>query len=79
MAHLTLRTSEYSVFGLRAGGTVGQAPEIRKPGGNLPASRDNWSIRCEKGGVFIRLEFGDGKISALSAFVKSTNAEDVDF
>lgn len=76
---LTLRTPRYSIFNLRVGDTAGQAVEILKPRGYRSAPRDGRSILYEKDGVFIRLEFGDGKISALTVLVESTNVEDVDF
>ena len=74
-----LQTPRYSVFGLRVGDTAGQAAEILKPRGYRPAPKDGWSILYEKDGVFIRLKFDEGKISALTVFVESTNVEDVDF
>lgn len=75
----TLRSSRYSVFGLRVGDTAGQAAEILKPRGYRPAPKDGWSILYEKDGVFIQLEFEDGKISVLTVFVESTNVEGVVF
>lgn len=74
-----LQTPRYDLFGLRVGDTAGRAAEILKPRGYLPAPKDGWSILYEKDGVFIRLEFGEGKISVLTVFVESTNVEGVVF
>lgn len=88
--HITeihLLTPKYSIFGLRVGDAPERAGELLEPKGyELVPDVRGWGVEAYylKDGVFLHLEFGyqeDGQqvISGLTAYVLTTNVENVDF
>lgn len=76
-----LLSPRYSVLGLRVGDAAERAAEVLEPRGYelVPDVRGWGDTYYIKDGVIIHLEYHGETISDLTAYVQSTNVEDVDF
>lgn len=76
-----LLSPQYAIFGLRVGDAAERAAEVLEPRGYelVPDVRGWGDTYYIKDGVIIHLEYHGETISDLTAYVQSTNVEDVDF